>query len=141
MARQRPSKQLETIKKQQQALSKKFREIKTKARNELKEEEKRINQLVGAVVRKQFAANPSTAFALSLREFLDKALTGAAERIALKLSPLPQKPKKPRKPKSAAPKPMAQEAHKSNLAPQPPPAPAPAHSRFGMSFLDRDKRS
>jgi hypothetical protein len=141
MARQRPSKQLETIKKQQEALSRKFREIKTKARNELKEEEKRVNELVGAVVRKQFAANPSSAFALSLREFLDKSLTGAAERVALKLSPLPQQPKKPRTPKSATPKPAPQEAHKSNLNPQPAPAPPPAHTRFGMSFLDRDKKS
>jgi hypothetical protein len=137
MARQRPSKQLETIKKRQDALAKQFKEIKAKARDELKENERRINELVGGVIRKQLAAEPSSAFALSLRECLDKALTGANERNALKLSPLPQRLKKLRTPKGATPKPAPQEAHKSNIDAQSP----PAHTRFGMSFLDRNKTS
>jgi hypothetical protein len=130
MARQRPSKQLETIKKQQEALSKKFREIKTKARNELKEEEKRINELVGAVIRKQLAAEPSSAFALSLRECLDKGLTGANEREALKLSTLPRTPKNRKTPKTP------QEPAKGNVTPHPA---ALASTPFGLSFLSRDK--
>jgi len=93
MARQKPSDQLVTLRKQQKELETKLKEAQAKADAEAKEKQRRKNELAGAIVLREFEANPSGAFGVALRDLLHTGITKAGDRAEFGLDPLPKKAK------------------------------------------------
>jgi hypothetical protein len=90
MPRQKPTDKIESIQKAQRELAAKLREAQTKARNEVRETERRKAELAGAVALKELEANPSGPFAGSLRELLHTGITKKADRALFDLPALPK---------------------------------------------------
>ena len=130
MARQKSSDAVATLQKQQTELAKKLKEAQAKARKESQENERRLNELAGAVVRKELAANPSGVFSLSLLGLLAKDLTRAADRALSDLPPL-TKETKPETTRALAPSPVSHPAP----AAVPASAAAPAGSPYSLAAM------
>jgi hypothetical protein len=130
MPKQKSVAKVQSLKKQQNELTRKLKEAQAKARQETLADEKCLNELAGAVARKELAANPSGSFALSLLGLLAKDLTRAADRALFDLPPLTKEPKPApvvKAPASMVPSPAPSLA----AAPAPLTAPAP-YSLAGM---------
>ncbi len=136
MARQKAADTVETLRKQQAELTRKLKEAETKARKETQERERHLNDLVGAIARKELAANPSGAFALNLLGLLAIGITRPADRAALHLSALQKEPKAAPVPKATAP--VAATPAPSVTAP---PVAAPAASPYSLAAMGGAKVS
>ncbi len=90
MARQKPSDQVATLRKQQAELTEKLHEAEAKAEAEAKELHRRKCEIVGAVALKEAELNPTGAVATTLRELLHTGITKAADRALFDLAPLPK---------------------------------------------------
>jgi hypothetical protein len=87
MARQKPSEQVEALRKKQAALESQLREAQAKANAEAKETLRRKSELAGGVILKAIDALPSGQVAGIVRELLDSGLKGAADRALFGLPP------------------------------------------------------
>ena len=117
MPKQKPKTQLATLEKHRADLTAKLRSAKSKVKAEAKQTERLKNELVGAVALKEFAANPSGAFAAMLRNLIGAGVTNATVRAELGLAPLPKRAKLP--------KASGQAASKNNLTAAAVSTPAP----------------
>ena len=95
MPRQKPSTELAALKKHQADLAAKLRAAQVKVNAEARANERLINECVGAVALKEIAANPSSPFAVTLRDLMNTGVTKAAIREALGLPALPKQTRKP----------------------------------------------
>ena len=80
MARQRPSEQVESLRKKQAALLAQLREAQVKAKDEAREKQRRKNELAGAVILKAIDALPSGQIAGIVQRLLDSGLKAASDR-------------------------------------------------------------
>jgi len=90
MARQKPSDQIATLQKQQAELVEKLKAAKIKAAAQEREAQRRRHELVGAVVMAEYNANPTGAFAVTMKELLHTGITKAADRADFGLSQMPK---------------------------------------------------
>ncbi len=134
MPRQKTTSKVETLEKQQAELARKLKEARAKAREESQATESHLNELVGAVARKELAANPSSAFAQYLLTLLRQGLTKAADRAAFDLPPLPKETKPAAK--GAAPATAAAPAPRPVVAA---PAASPAPAPYSLAAMGGDK--
>ena len=88
MPRQKVSDQVALIRKQQQNLANKLKEVEAKERQAAKEETRRKNEIAGALAMKEFEANPSGKFAVALLGLLNQGVMRATERELFDLAPL-----------------------------------------------------
>ena len=129
MPKQKPTTQLATLEKHRADLSAKLREAKSKVKAEAKQNERLKNEHVGAVALKEFAANPSGAFAATLRNLMGAGVTNATARAELGLSPLPKQARKPKQTAQATP----QTKPVSAVIPPPAPVSVPVPKGFGAN--------
>ena len=87
MARQRPSEQVESLRKKQAALLTQLREAQVKAKDEAREKQRRKNELAGAVILKAIVALPSGQIAGIVQRLLDSGLKAASDRALFGLPP------------------------------------------------------